>query len=84
MRQRKQSTAKFKGKLPELPKITPIDESIHILEETVAVLQLKIAELKARQKPYCGNFEMAINPLNGEIGNGKRKSKPKKRKPDSV
>ncbi len=68
-----------KKELSDIPKVTPIDESIMILEETVAVLQLKIAELKARRTPYYGRVEPLVHPLTGRVYDGKRKSKPKKR-----
>ncbi len=65
--------------LSEVPKVTPTDRTVLILEETISDLQTRLGELKALQTPYRGKFEMARNPLNGEVCDGKRKSKRKKR-----
>ncbi len=67
-----------------VPKVTPTDRLILITEDMISDLQLKLSELKALQTPYRGRPEPIVNPLNGEVGNGKRKTKPKKRTPETV
>ncbi len=73
-----------KIELSDIPKVTPIDRTILILEETISDLKLRLSELRALQTPYRGRFEMARNPLTGEVSDGKRKTKPKKREPETV
>ncbi len=72
-----------KIELSDIPKVTPTDRTILILEETISDLKLRLSELKALQTPYYGRAEPIVNPLTGEVGDGKRKSKPKKRKPET-
>ena len=64
-----------KGILPELPRVTAMDETIHMLEETIQSFHLKLFEFKARRQPYRGRFEPTINPLTGAVINGRSKRK---------
>ncbi len=73
MAQSKQSATKWH----DIPKVTPTDQMILIIEETIKGLQLRLSELKTLRKPYYGKIEPLINPATGRPGNGRSKRKKK-------